>query len=205
MNVLVACESSGRVREAFKRRGHFAVSCDILPSEIPGLHWMGDVSEILDLGWDFMIAHPTCTRLANSGVRWLDKPPPGKTKEQMWEALAAGAAFYRKLRNAKIPKKVLENPVMHRYALELIQPGPRQVVQPWWFGEPFFKATGFELIGGVPPLRATNKLVPPKKGTPEHKAWSAVHRASPGPDRWKDRSRTYLGVAEAMAEQWGSL
>ena len=204
VNVLVACESSGRIRDAFTRRGHFAVSCDLLPTESPGLHWQGDVREILYLGiWDALIAHPTCTRLANSGVRWLYKPPRGKTHVEMWAALDEAAAFYRTLRDAPIPKKAIENPVMHEYAMDRIGLGPRQVVQPWWFGDPFFKATGFELIG-LPPLVATNKLVPPKKGTEEHKKWSMVHRASPGPDRWKIRSRTFPGIAEAIAQQWGN-
>ena len=108
------------------------------------------------------------------------------------------------LRDAPIARKAIENPVMHRYARERIIPGARQVVQPWWFGEPEFKATGFELIG-LPPLVPTNKLTPPASGTDEHKQWSKVHRMSPGPDRWKNRSRTYLGVAAAMAQQWGEV
>jgi hypothetical protein len=202
MKILIACEASGRVRDAFLAKGHDAMSCDLKPTERPGPHRQGDVREILNDGWDMMIAHPVCKRLANSGVRWLHKPPKGKTVEQMWEDLRAGAEFYKLLRDADIKKKCIENPIMHKYAKEIIRPGYRQVVQPWWFGEEVFKATGFELIN-LPDLAATNKLTPPKSGTEEHKAWSAIHRESPGPNREANRSRTFQGVADAMAEQWG--
>ena len=203
MKVLVACEYSGRVRDAFIAQGHNAMSCDMLPSETEGPHYQGDVRDVLGDGWDLMIAHPPCTRLTNSGVRWLHVPPPGKTKQEMWADLDAAADFYMLLRNAPIPRKAIENPVMHCYARERIGNTERQVVQPWWFGEPAFKATGFELIG-LPKLNATNKLTPPKAGTDEHKHWSWIHRAPPGPDRWKQRSRTFTGIANAMANQWGA-
>lgn len=205
MKILIACEYSGRMRQEFRNLGHDAWSCDLLPSEDDSpYHIQGDVLNILNDGWDLMIAHPECTRLTNAGVRWLKVPPPGKTMVQMWQGLWEGATFYRKLRDAPIPLKAIENPIMHCHARELIQPGPRQVVQPWWFGDPFFKATGWELIG-LPELKATNKLTPPKKGTPEHKAWSAVHMASPGPNRWKERSRSFPGMCRAAAEQWGNV
>lgn len=202
MRVLVACEYSGRVRDAFIARGHDAVSVDLLPTDVNGPHIQGDVLDVLGDGWDLMIAHPPCTRLTNSGVRWLHTPPPGKTKEQMWLELDEAADFYIALRDAPIPKKCLENPVMHKYARERIGGGRRQVVQPWWFGEPAFKATGFELIG-LPDLVETNRLDTPAPGTKEHKAWSWIHRLPPSPDRWKLRSTTFAGVAEAMASQWG--
>lgn len=146
-----------------------------------------------------MIAHPPCTRLANSGVRWLKE-------RNLWRELDEACEFYLKFRNAPIPLKAIENPIMHKYAKERIGEMPRQIVQPWWFGEPFFKATGFELHG-LPKLIPTNKLTPPKKKVdPElHARWSACHRASPGEDRGRERSRTYQGVADALAEQWGSL
>jgi hypothetical protein len=205
MNVLIACEFSGVVRRAFRERGHDAWSCDLLPAEDGDEHHIQGRAEEVAYDrlckWDLMIAHPPCTRLTNSGVRWLSKPPPGKTKEEMWQDLEEAAWLYRALRDAPIHRKAIENPVMHRYARERIQPGQRQIVQPWWFGEPYFKATGFELVN-LPPLTPTNKLTPPAKGTDEHKAWSKVHRASPGPDRWKERSRTFPGVAAAMAMQW---
>jgi hypothetical protein len=204
MKVLIACEYSGAVRDAFLAHGHDAMSCDLLPTEKPGPHYQGDVRDVLHNGWDLMVAHPTCTRLTNSGVRWLKVPPPGRTLESMWQELEEAAKFYLLLRNAPIPRIAVENPIMHLYARARIQPRPRQIVQPWWFGEPYFKATGFELIG-LPPLIPTNKLTPPKRGTDEHKAWSKIHRASPGPDRWKERSRTFPGVASAMAAQWGAI
>jgi hypothetical protein len=184
-------------------RGHDAWSCDLLPTERPGPHHQGDVREILDDGWDMMIAHPVCTRLTNSGVRWLtgEKLPKGVTREQLWADLEEAATFYRLLRDARIPKKAIENPIMHRYARERIVPGRRQVVQPYWFGDPAFKATGLELIG-LPDLTPTKMLPRPAKGTPEHKAWSKVHRASPGPNRARERSRTFPGMAAAFAAQW---
>lgn len=209
--VLIACEYSGVVREAFRRRGFNAVSCDLLVTEQPGPHIQDDVLRVLDRftrhgrNLDLLIAHPPCTRLTNSGVRWLKVPPPGRTLEEMWRDLESGAAFYRALQGANVKRKAIENPVMHCYARERIpMVGKRQVVQPWWFGDEAFKATGLELIN-LPPLVPTNKLVPPESGTPEHARWSKVHRASPGPNRWKDRSRTELGLADAMAEQWGNV
>lgn len=203
MRVLVACEFSGLVRDAFISRGHHAMSCDLLPTERPGPHYEGDVMDVLDGDWDLMIAHPECTRLTNAGVRWLTgEPPRGKTKEQMWHELEQGVKFYKQIRAANIPRKAIENPVMHPYAMERLGITKRHIVQPWWFGDPFFKATGWELHG-LEPLRATNKLVPPKKGTFDHKKWSAVHLASPGPNRAKERSRSFPGMCAAMADQWG--
>lgn len=205
MRVLVACEFSGVVRSAFRARGHDAWSCDLLPAEDGSpFHIQGDVLPMLGEGWDILIAHPPCTRLTNSGVRWLHVPPRGRTREAMWTDMEEAAAFYMALRAARIPRKALENPIMHRYARERIRPGRRQIVQPWWFGEPAFKATGFELVG-LPPLVATKRLTPPKPGTADHVAWSRVHREPPGPDRWKNRSRTFPGIARAMADQWGTL
>ncbi len=209
MRVLVACEFSGMVRNAFAARGHKVYSCDLLPSEVSVEEntWhleMDAISAAYNFGpWDLMIAHPPCTRMTNAGSRWLRVPPLGKTLAQMWRELEAGCAFYKVLRDAPIPLKAIENPVMHYHARNRLGNIKRQVVQPHWFGDPFFKATGFELIG-LPELRRTHHMTLPKKGTPEHKAWSAVHRASPGPDRWKDRSRTFPGLANALAEQWGS-
>lgn len=122
----------------------------------------------------------------------------------MWVELIAAAESYKKARASKCPKIAIENPIMHCYARELIGPIDRQIVQPHWFGDKAFKATGFELKG-LPPLVPTNKLNPPKPGTDEHKAWSAIHRCPPGPNRKKIRSKTFPGIAEAMAQQWGSL
>ena len=206
MRVLIACETSGRVRRAFADRGHDAWSCDLLPSvDRSNRHIVCDVRELLGEGWDLLaVMHPPCTRLCNSGVRWLKVPPPGRTLGEMWADLDAGASLFSDCWNAPIARVAVENPVMHRYAKERIrnyQP-PAQTVQPWWFGDPAFKATSFYLRG-LKPLVATNRLAPPAAGTDEHKAWSKVHRAPPGPNRWQIRSETFPGIAEAMAEQWG--
>lgn len=206
MRVLVGCETSGVVRRAFAARGHDVWSCDLLPAEDrSNRHMICDIRDVLGEGWDLLaVMHPPCTRLCNSGVRWLSVPPPGRTMSSMWAELDEGAALFSACWNAPIPRIAVENPVMHKHAKARIdgyQP-PAQTVQPWWFGEPYFKATSFYLRG-LPKLAATDRLTPPKAGTAEHRSWSAVHRASPGPDRWKTRSRTFAGIAEAMGDQWG--
>lgn len=206
LRVLIGCESSGVVRRAFAALGHDAWSCDLLPSEDrSNRHIRGDVRDHLNDGWDLLaVMHPPCTRLCNSGVRWLASPPPGKSVAQMQRELEEGAALFSDCWNAPIARVAVENPVMHRHAKALIrnfQPAS-QTVQPWWFGDPAFKATGLYLRG-LPPLIPTDRLTPPAKDTPEHRAWSAVHRAPPGPNRWAIRSRTFQGVADAMAAQWG--
>ena len=208
MRVLIGCETSGIVRRAFAARGHDAWSCDLEPAEDrSNRHIVGDIRDILGDGWDFlMVAHPPCTRLCNSGVRWLSVPPPGKTAEQMQAELREGAALFSPCWNAPIDRIALENPVMHKHAKALIdnfQPAA-QTVQPWWFGDRAFKGTGLYLKN-LKKLRATNKLTPPKRGTAEHKAWSKVHRASPGANRARERSRFFPGIAEAMADQWGGV
>ncbi len=195
MKILIACEYSGRVRDAFRAKGHDAVSCDILPTDVPGPHIQGDVLGVLNDGWDMMIAHPPCTRLANSGVRWLHE-------RNLWAELDEAVEFYKAIRNAPIPQKCIENPVMHKYARERLGEIPRQVVQPHWFGEKMLKATGYELIG-LPELQRTHWLKVPEKGTEEHKQWSWVHRCPPGPNRWKIRSTTPTAIAKAFADQWG--
>lgn len=206
MRVLIGCETSGVMRRAFAALGHDVWSCDVLPAEDgSNRHIRDDLRNHLDAGWDLMaVMHPPCTRLCNSGVRWLHAPPKGKTVEEMWAALEEAVAFFTACWQAPIPRVAVENPIMHRHARERMPadlPKP-QIIQPWWFGEPFFKATGFYLRG-LPELEATNRLTPPKPGSAEHKAWSAVHRASPSPERWRIRSRTFEGVAKACAEQWG--
>lgn len=206
MRVLIGCETSGVVRRAFTALGHDAWSCDLLPADDgSNRHIVCDVRDLLNDGWDLLaVFHPPCTRLCNSGVRWISAPPPGKTKDQMWRELDEGAALFSAVWNAPIDRIAVENPVMHRHAKERItnfRPAS-QTVQPWWFGDPAFKATGLYLKG-LPPLVPTAKLSPPASGTDEHKCWSIVHRAPPSATRWKDRSKTYPGIAAAMAEQWG--
>lgn len=206
MRILIGCETSGVVRRAFDALGHDVWSCDLLPAEDgSNRHIVCDIRDILGEGWDMLaVMHPPCTRLCNSGVRWLHVPPPGRTIDDMWDELREGAALFSACWNAPIPRIAVENPVMHKHAKALIEgyEKPAQTVQPWWFGEPAFKATSFYLRN-LPALVATNRLTPPAKGTFQHKSWSAVHRASPGPDRWKIRSRTFQGIADAMASQWG--
>jgi hypothetical protein len=204
MKILIACEESQKICIAFRKRGHEAYSCDLEPCSggYPEYHIQDDVRNHLTDYWDAMIAHPVCTRLANSGVRWLKVPPKGKTLQQMWDEFYRGVMLYLALRNAPIKKKALENPTMHIYAKCLLGDIDRQIVQPWWFGDKAFKATGLELYG-LPELIPTNKLIPPEKGTDEYKEWSFIHRMSPGPERSKLRSKTFPGIADAMATQWG--
>ncbi|OYW33027.1 MAG: hypothetical protein B7Z41_06615 [Rhizobiales bacterium 12-66-7] len=204
MRILVGCETSGVVRRAFSARGHDVWSVDRLPAEDgSNRHIIGDVRDHLDGGWDLLaVMHPPCTRLCNSGVRWLTAPPSGRTLEDMWLDLDSAAALFSDCWNAPIPRVCVENPIMHRHARERIKGWSKpQIVQPWWFGDEAFKATGLYLRG-LPPLEPTQKLTPPAPRTAEHAAWSQVHRASPGPNRWRERSRTYGGIAAAMASQW---
>jgi hypothetical protein len=206
MRVLIGCETSGTVRRAFAALGHDVWSCDILPADDgSNRHIRCDIRDILNDGWDLMaVIHPPCTRLCNSGVRWLSGPPNGKTLPQMWAELDEGAALFSACWNAPILRVAVENPIMHKHAKARIanyQP-PAQTVQPWHFGDPAFKATSL-YTRGLPMLADTNRLIPPKAGTEEHKAWSAIHRAPPGPLRWKVRSKTFQGIADAMATQWG--
>lgn len=180
MKVLVACEFSGTVRDAFIRAGHDAMSCDLLPSEAPGPHHVGDVLEILSDGWDMMIAHPPCTHLAVSGARWWKD----KQREQ-----AEALDFVRALMAAPIKHIALENPVSR--ISTAIRP-PDQIIQPWMFGHGEVKATCLWL-----------KLLPPLSPTKVVDGREArVHRMPPSPDRWKLRSLTYQGIADAMASQW---
>lgn len=180
MKVLVACEFSGIVREAFRARGHDAWSCDLLDTEIFGPHIKGDVLAVLNEGWDLMIAHPPCTHLAVSGARWFKD----KQKEQQ-EALK----FVDRLYKAPIPRICIENPIS---ILSNKLRKPDQIVQPWMFGHGETKATCLWLIN-LPKLVSTN-IVEGRE--------ARVHKAPPSPDRWKNRSRTYKGIAEAMADQW---
>lgn len=197
--ILVACEFSGTVRRAFTSRGYDAWSCDLLPAEDgSNRHYRCDVRDILDDGWDMLIvAHPPCTRLCNSGVRWLSVPPPGRTLADMWAELDAGAALFSALWNAPVERIAVENPVMHRHAKKRIvgYAPPAQSVQPWQFGHGETKRTCLWLKN-LPPLRPT-AIVEGRE--------ARVHRMPPGPDREKERSRFFDGIAAAMADQWGPL
>jgi hypothetical protein len=199
MKVLVACEFSGIVRDAFIARGHHAVSVDLIPSERPGSHIEGDVFAALHaletVEWvpDLLIAHPPCTYLANSGVRWLYRDDD--LKEDRWWEMRQGAEFFRRLLELPILRIAVENPIIHKYAREIIGRKADQYIQPWQFGHPETKATGLWLKN-LPKLEPTNIVAGREP---------RVHHASPGPDRWKERSRTLQGIADAMADQWGSL
>ena len=196
MKVLVACEYSGKVRDAFIAKGHDAMSCDILPTDKPGPHYQGDVFDIINDGWDMMIAHPPCTYLSNSGVCHLHTDP------KRWARLDDGAAFFKSLWEAGIPKIAIENPIMHKYAKERIGCGRQtQVVQPWWFGHTEKKATCLWLKG-LPPLVETNNVKSEMELLPKNQQ-QRLHYLPPSPDRWKLRSTTYQGIADAMATQWG--
>ena len=187
MKVLIACEYSGVVRDAFAARGHEAYSCDLLPTEKPGNHYQGNVFDILYDGWDLMIAHPPCTYLANSGVRWL------KDNNQRWNDMVDAAIFFRALLKAPINKIAIENPIMHKYGINEIGQKYSQIIQPWQFGHGETKATCLWLKR-LPVLLPT-KIVSGR----EQRVW----KMHPGPDRWKERSRTFQGIADAMAKQWG--
>ncbi len=184
MRVLIACEYSGRVRDAFAKRGHTAVSCDLLPSDSPqGWHVQGDVLELLDKGWDLMIAHPPCTHLAVSGARhFAAKQASGVQQEAL--------DFVQALLNAPIDKIALENPVS---IISSRIRKPDQVIQPWQFGHGETKATCLWLKN-LPKLQPTN-IVDGRE--------NRIHRMPPSADRWKKRSTTYQGIADAMASQWG--
>ena len=208
MRVLVACEFSGTVRDAFTRAGHYAVSADLLPTETPGEHHQGDVLEIINDGWDLMIAHPPCTYLTNSGVQHLYKGKTRKEKQdlnyeidpQRWQDMLDGVEFFNKLLNADIEHKAIENPVMHKYARERIGRAKLQYVQPWEYGHPEQKRTGLRLIN-LPELKPTN-IVYDHMMTLPRKERERIFYLSPGPNRWKERSRTFPGIAQAMSEQW---
>ena len=183
MRVLVACEYSGRVRDAFASLGHDAMSCDLLPTEAPGKHYQGDVRDVLDYPWDLMIAHPPCTDLSVSGARHFEaKRLDGRQQ--------ASASFFMMLAKADIPRIAIENPIC---IMSSLYRKPDQIIQPWEYGHGETKATCLWLKG-LEPLTPTN-IVEGRE--------ARVHRMPPGPDRWKERSRTFEGVAQAMATQWG--
>ena len=196
MKVLVACEYSGRVRDAFTARGHEAVSCDLLPSDAPGgEHYQGDVRDILGLGWDLLVAFPPCTYLCSSGLHWNTRRP--ERAQQTEEALA----FVRLLLDAPVPRVALENPVG---CISTRIRKPDQVIQPWQFGDPESKTTCLWLKG-LPLLRPTNVLPLPPGGRWANQTASGQNKLGPSADRWKLRSATYPGIAAAMADQWGAL
>lgn len=188
--ILVACELSGKVRDAFIRAGHNAISCDLEPSESDfGPHHQGDVTPLLGEEWDLIVAHPECRYLANSGVKHLYLEP-GR-----FILMARAAEFFKKCLRANSPRICVENPIPHGYAMVKIKKPYTQIIQPWQFGHGETKATCLWLKG-LPKLQHTNIV-----GGREQR----VHKMAPGPNRSKDRAETYSGIALAMAEQWGAL
>jgi hypothetical protein len=181
MKILIACEFSGIVRDAFKARGHNAISCDLLKTAKPGKHYQGNVLDIMGNGWDMMIAHPPCTHLCVSGARWFkDK------QEEQKEAIA----FFMCLINAPIPKIAVENPIG---IMSTHYHKPSQIIQPWQFGHGETKATCLWLKNL--PLLTPTDIVNGRE--------ARIHKMSPSKNRWKERSLTYQGIADAMATQWG--
>jgi len=201
MRILIGCEFSGVIRRSFAMRGHDATSCDLLPSDdnSPNHVICKTATEIFDLiaseKWDIGIFNPPCTYLCNSGVRWLYGGRGTVIDTKRWEAMEYGALFFKKLLNCRLQRVCVENSIMHKYAREIVNAAPSQIVQPYQFGVGETKATCLWLRG-LPKLKPTN-LVSDRR--------PVVHYASPGKDRWKVRSKTCVGIAEAMAEQWGNL
>lgn len=219
----MACEYSGLVRDAFIAAGHEALSCDFEPTERPGPHYQGDIRDVLyGQQWDLMVAHPPCRYLANSGVKHLyEKWTPAEVAEQeellgvrikghssridsaRWALMEEGAAFFRLLWEAPVPRIAVENPVMHRHGMAATGGRATQFVQPWEHGHPESKQTGLRLKN-LPKLTPTSVVYDEMMALPK-KDRQRVHYLSPGPDRWKERSRTFPGIAAAMAKQWGGL
>lgn len=192
MKVLIACEFSGAVRDAFLAKGHDALSCDLLPTESEGPHYQGNVLDIIDNGWDLLIAHPPCTFLCNSGVRWLVNKDKSFNEERLMN-MREGALFFKKLQEANIPKIAIENPIMHGHALAIIGRKQDQIIQPWQFGHGETKATGLWLKNL--PLLMPENIVEGRS--------NRIHMVPASKLRWKIRSMTYKGIAQAMANQWG--
>ena len=193
MRVLVACEFSGAVRDAFTARGHDAMSCDLLPAETPGRHYQGDVRDVLGGGGDLMVGHPPCTYLAVSGLHWNKRRPERALLTE--EALE----FVRLLLDAPIPQIALENPVG---CISSRIRKPDQIIQPWQFGHDASKATCL-WMKGLPLLQPTDVLPGGRAARRANQTASGQNKLSPSKDRWKLRSLTYPGIAEAMATQWG--
>lgn len=208
MKGVVLCEFSGTVSAAFRARGLECWSCDLLPTEEDtAWHIMHDAREVAYYGgWDFAVMHPECTYLANSGAKHLYigcKKENGPAPER-WASMEEGARFYKTLRDAPIPARAVENPVMHGAAIAATGRGKTRFYHPHYFGDPFFKLTGFEVIG-LPFLERTHWMDIPAPGTEEHKKWSKTHRMPPGERRSLERARFEPGFAKALAAQWGSF
>lgn len=201
MKILIACEYSGTVRDAFKKRGHDVISCDILPTDKPGKHYQGPVEDILyKYDWGLIVAHPPCTYLTNSGVCHLYHKGTKNKNLARWAQLDDGAKFFKLFLSHPCKKVAIENPIPHKYAVERIGAKYTQIVQPWQFGHTERKATCFWLKG-LPKLQETNNVKSAMLKLPKSQQ-QRLHYLSPGPNRWKMRSKTFQGIADAMAAQW---
>lgn len=199
MKVLVACEYSGTVRDAFRKEGHDAMSCDVLPTDVPGPHYQGDVLDLLSEPFDLVVAHPPCTFLALSGIQYLTDE-----NEERWENMRQGAAFFWMMSQFNAPRIAIENPVQHRHATSIHGLGSAtQIVHPWMFGHPEKKQTGLWLTN-LPPLVPTDDVRWHMELLPKSQQ-ERLRYLSPSADRWKIRSTTFPGIAAAMATQWGAL
>ncbi|WP_136441599.1 hypothetical protein [Pacificoceanicola onchidii] len=215
MKVLIGCETSGIARRAFAALGHDVWSCDIEAAEDgSNRHIRCDIRDgILSEGWDLLaVMHPPCTRLCRSGRRWMSGPgkwtqpkrlPNGRTWADMRAEFEEGVDIFTTCWTAPIERVAIENPEMNDLAKDRMPADlpPPALVQPFWFGEPAYKATGWYLRG-LPALQATNKLQEPRRGSADWKAWNAVHRMPPGPERARLRSRSFPGMMQAAAHQW---
>jgi hypothetical protein len=189
----VACEYSGRVRDAFKKMGHYSLSCDLLETDIKGKHYQGDIFDILYDGWDMLIGFPPCTDLCVSGAKhFAEKQKDGRQQ--------ASIKFFLDLANAPIKMKCIENPIG---IMSKLYRKPDQIIQPWMFGHPEQKSTCLWLTG-LPLLKETNNVYDDMMKLPKNER-ERIHYLPPSKDRWKERSKTYQGIANAMAEQWGIL
>ena len=195
MKVLVACEYSGIVRDAFIEKGHDAISCDLLETDRPGPHYTGDIFDIIDPEFDLMIAHPPCTYMCNSGAKhlYINGKKENGIEPNRWKALEEAAIFFKRLLNYPIPKIAVENPIMLSYAKDIVGSNYTQIIQPWQFGHGETKATCLWLRN-LPKLVPTNIV----EGREQR-----LHKLPPSKDRWKERSKTFEGIAKAMADQWG--
>lgn len=210
LNVLAGCEKSGQFRRAVQALGHTCYSCDMLSAEDGETDWhvQGDIVEILHnppngIPWDLALVHVPCTRLTRAGQRWLNFPPPGKTLEQMWDDFDANIALFEAVWNSPVPFLAIENPRMHIHAKERLEHIRRKIqyTQPYWFGHPMLKETGYHtrrLCDLVP----TNYIKPPVYGTPEYTKWQTIRNMPNTNDRAEIRARSLSGVAEACASQW---
>lgn len=202
LKVLIGCEFSGVVRDAFQRLGHDAWSCDFLETETPGQHYRGDIRDLLKEYWDIFIVHPECRYMANSGAKhlYINCKKSNGINQDRWDKMVNAANFFKDMYNAPVEHVAAENPIMLPYAKEIIGVTQSQIIHPWMFGHLESKSTCLWLRN-LPNLKETNNVHEEMMKLSKKDA-QKIHYMSPGPERWKNRSRTYSGIGEAMAKQW---